>query len=141
MSRRATNSSFMVFSKYYVFDPRPQLPFRVSAKRYRRDSDSEQDGNRDLADAAVLNEEVLVWGYQTCMSCAFPVLTEDTGFLLVLTDASKSEVASCRSSRLPNHSKWCNNWTLRAHELSSVKREPTACSTDRPSARDRKSVV
>ena len=125
MSRRATNSSFMVFSKYYVFDSRPQLPFRVGAKRYWTDSDSEQGGNQDLADdrtqgealtlifahangfhkehwkpiihhlfeqqyaseqcplriqdmwaldapnhgdAAVLNEEVLAWGYQICMS-------------------------------------------------------------------------
>ena len=125
MSQRATDSSFTVFSKYYVFDPRPHLPFRVSAKRYWTDSDSEQGGNRNLdndraqggaltlifahangfhkehweptihrlfeqqyaperrplriqdmwaldapnhGDAAVLNEEVLAWGYQICTS-------------------------------------------------------------------------
>lgn len=34
MNQNAINSTFRVFSKSYVFDPRPHIPFLVSAKRY-----------------------------------------------------------------------------------------------------------
>ncbi|KAF8452385.1 Alpha/beta hydrolase family-domain-containing protein [Boletus edulis BED1] len=39
------NSDFRVFSKNYVFDPRPHLPFRISAKRYWTHSDLEECTN------------------------------------------------------------------------------------------------
>lgn len=117
MSQSAISSTFKVFSKSYVFDPRPQLPFKISAKRYWTDSNSDVDDDKtqgealtvifahangfhkehwepiihrlfeqqraaeqcalriqdmwaidapNHGDAAVMNEEVLAWGYETC---------------------------------------------------------------------------
>ena len=41
----AINSKFKVFSKSYVFDPRPHFPFRISASRYWTNSDSDSDAD------------------------------------------------------------------------------------------------
>ncbi|KAG9313726.1 Alpha/beta hydrolase family-domain-containing protein [Chiua virens] len=49
-----SGSSLKMFSKSYVFDPRPCLPFRISAKRYWMGSDAEQDATTNRGDQLTL---------------------------------------------------------------------------------------